>query len=61
VITRHDKPVARMVPEGRHSLEEVRQAVAGLRKLQKEIARGPGGKKKHDWREFKALVEEGRR
>jgi prevent-host-death family protein len=61
VITRHDKPVARIVPEGRRSLEQVRKAVAGLRNLQDEIARGPGGKKKLSWPEFKAFVEEGRR
>lgn len=39
VITRHDKPVARMVPEGRPSLEQVRAAVEGLRKLREEIAK----------------------
>ncbi len=27
VITRHDKPVARIVPEGRRALSGVRQAV----------------------------------
>ena len=41
VITRHDKPVARLVPEGRTSLESVREAVAGLRALrQSQVARG---------------------
>jgi prevent-host-death family protein len=38
VITRHEKPVARMVPEGRGNLASVREAVAGLRELQKRIA-----------------------
>ena len=41
VITRHDKPVARLVPEGRTSLESVREAVEGLRALRgRQAARG---------------------
>ena len=41
VITRHEKPVARLVPEGPTSLESVREAVAGLRALrQSQVARG---------------------
>ena len=31
VITRHDKPVARIIPEGRESLATIQDAVAGLR------------------------------
>src|SRR5262249_10232773 len=31
VITRHDRPVARIVPEGAQRLEDVRRAVSGLR------------------------------
>ncbi|MGH8245544.1 MAG: type II toxin-antitoxin system Phd/YefM family antitoxin [Gammaproteobacteria bacterium] len=61
VITRHDKPVARMVPEGRRSLEEVRQAVAGLRELQQRIATRSTGKAKLTWDDFKSFVQEGRR
>ena len=30
VITRHEKPVARIVPEGLRNLEHVRQAVSAL-------------------------------
>jgi len=61
VITRHDKPVARMVPEGKRSLEKVRQAVAGLRALQEQISRRPAGKKKISWPEFKKkFIDEGR-
>jgi prevent-host-death family protein len=37
IITRHDKPVARLVPEGAQRVDEVRQAVAGLRELQQRI------------------------
>ena len=36
VITRHDKPVARMIPEGGSSLDTVRQAAQNLRKLSQE-------------------------
>jgi len=61
VITRHDKPVARIVPEGRRSLDEVRAAVAGLRALQKEIAASRTGKPKLSWADFKEFVQEGRR
>ena len=60
IITRHDKPVARIVPEGKRSLEKVRQAVAGLRALQKQIAARNAGKKDLSWREVKAMIEEGR-
>ena len=61
VITRHDKPVARIVPEGRRSLNEVRQAVTGLRELQREIGRRANGKTKLAWKDFKAFVQEGRK
>ena len=61
VITRHDKPVARIVPEGRRSLDEVRQAVTGLRELQREIGRRANGKTKLAWKDFKAFVQEGRK
>ena len=61
VITRHDQPVARIVPEGRPSLEDVRGAVAGLRNLQQEISRSPSAKRKLTWKRFKSFVEEGRK
>lgn len=38
VITRHDRPVARIVPEGRRPLAEVRQAVGEIQALRREIA-----------------------
>jgi prevent-host-death family protein len=61
VITKHDKPVARLIPEGRASREGVRQAVANLRLLQARIARRTGGKAKLTFAEFKAARDEGRR
>jgi prevent-host-death family protein len=42
VITRHDKPVARMIPEGRESLATVRDAVAGLRGFRARMAKRKG-------------------
>jgi prevent-host-death family protein len=44
VITKHDKPVARIVPEGETRLSEIRAAARGLRALQKEIAKRKGFK-----------------
>jgi prevent-host-death family protein len=39
VITRHDRPVARLIPEGVQRLDEVRRSVQGLRDLQQRIRR----------------------
>ncbi len=44
VITRHDKPVARLVREGAQRLHEVQRAVSGLRDLQERIRRRSKGK-----------------
>jgi len=57
VITRHDKPVARLVPEGAQRLEDVRRAVEGLRDLQRQI-RERGGQLSDA--EVRAAIEEGR-
>jgi prevent-host-death family protein len=61
VITRHEKPVARLIAEGGRSLAEVRRAAEGLEALQKEIALSTPGKRAVSWKEFKSMVEEGRR
>ncbi len=58
VITRHDRPVARLVPEGTQRLDEVRRAVAGLRELQQRIRRR--SKAKLSDREVRSAIEEGR-
>jgi prevent-host-death family protein len=58
VITRHDKPVARLVPEGAQRLDEVRRAVAGLRALQQQIWRR--SKAKLSNREVRSAIDEGR-
>ncbi len=61
LITRHEKPVARLIPEGGRSLAEIRRAAEGLEALQQEIAASISGKCVLSWKEFKAFVEEGRR
>ena len=58
VITRHDKAVARLVPEGAPRLDEVRRAVAGLRELQDRIRRRSRAKLSD--REVRLAIEEGR-
>jgi prevent-host-death family protein len=60
VITRHDKPVARIVPEGGRSMEKVRRAVADLRALRDEIAQRKGFKPLTD-KEIRDSINEGRR
>ncbi|MEO7086800.1 MAG: type II toxin-antitoxin system prevent-host-death family antitoxin [Gemmatimonadaceae bacterium] len=44
VITKHDRPVARIVPEGRRSLVATRHAVESLRALQARIAKRSRGR-----------------
>jgi len=61
IITRHDKPVARLIAEGGSTLAAVRRAGEGLEALQKEIAAFRGDKPAISWKEFKSFVEEGRR
>ncbi|HEX4136247.1 MAG TPA: type II toxin-antitoxin system prevent-host-death family antitoxin [Bryobacteraceae bacterium] len=59
VITRHDKPVARIVPEGRESLTTVREAIAGLRDLRTKMAKRRGYRAPTD-AELKNAVNQGR-
>jgi prevent-host-death family protein len=59
VITKHDKPVARIVPEGRPALEDVRKAVSELRALRRQIAKRSGFQIITD-EEIRSAVEEGR-
>jgi prevent-host-death family protein len=61
VITRHDKPVARIVPEGASRLEDVRRAVRGLRELQHRIALRNKGTVRLSNRDVRAAIESGRR
>jgi prevent-host-death family protein len=59
VITRHDKPVARLVPEGGQRLDDVRRSVEGLRALQQRIRRRSKGDLSD--RDVRAAIEHGRR
>ena len=61
IITRHEKPVARLVPEGRRNLESVRAAVAGIFELRQQIFDRNQGKPKLTAAEVKAWIGEGRR
>jgi prevent-host-death family protein len=42
VITRYDKPIARIIPQGRPARAEVREAVNELHTLHREMARRRG-------------------
>ena len=61
IITRHDKPVARIVPEGQRNLQEVRKAIAGIRELRAAIQASRGGRKPLSDEEIKSAIENGRR
>ena len=61
VVTRHDKPVARILPAGRPAREEVRAAAAGLRELGRATAMRRGDQPALTADSIKSLVEEGRR
>ena len=59
VITRHDRPVARLVPEGATRLDQVRRAVDGLRELQALVRRR--SRRSLSRREVRAAIDTGRR
>ncbi len=60
VNNRHDKPVARLMPEGRPSFDKVCQAVAGMRALRTEMAQRKGFKPITD-KEIRNAINEGRK
>ena len=61
VVTRYDKPVARIVPVGRPTQEEAHAAAAGLRELRRTIERRGGNRPALTADEIKTLIEEDRR
>ena len=61
VITRHDKPVARIVPEGRTNMDTVRVAAAALRGLRQRIAKRRGDKPLLTHAQIVRLIQDGRR
>ena len=60
VITKHQKPVARLIPEGRPALGEVRDAVNQLASLRNEMASRRGARPIAD-RHIRDSVKKGRR
>lgn len=58
VITKHDKPVARLIPEGSRRADDVRRSVQGLRELREQIRRRSRAKLTE--REVRAAIDEGR-
>ena len=60
VITRYDRPVARIVPEGRRDLREAITVVDGLLALQQRIARRTGEKARLTDADVRDAIEEGR-
>lgn len=59
VITRHDKPVARLVPEGAPRRDDVSRSVQGLRELRQRI-RSRSRARLSD-REVRTAIEDGRK
>jgi len=57
IITRHEKPVARLISEGCANLAEIRRAAEGL---EAEITAFKGSKRAVSWQEFKSFVEDRR-
>ena len=60
IITKHEKPVARIVPEGRRSLERVTEGVDLLISLSERIAARTKRQKPLSYAEVRAALEEGR-
>jgi prevent-host-death family protein len=60
VITRHDKPVARLVPEGGPNLAAIRRGVDELRDLRETICRRAKGKIRLTDKEVREAIEGGR-
>jgi len=62
VITRHGKPVARLVPSnGDPDQNQVKAAFDGLRERARQLATENPGRPAFDWEEIKQLRDEGRR
>jgi prevent-host-death family protein len=61
VITRHGKPVARLVPNvGSVDQNRARDAFESLRERARQLARENPGRPAFDWEEIKKLRDEGR-
>lgn len=58
VITRHDKAVARLIPEGVPPVDDLRRAVAGLRDLHEQIRQR--GSAELSAADVRSAIDEGR-
>jgi len=62
VITRHGKPVARLVPNaGYADRSQLQDSFQRLRERARQLARDNPGRPAFDWEELKQLRDEGRR
>jgi antitoxin (DNA-binding transcriptional repressor) of toxin-antitoxin stability system len=61
VITRHDRPVARVVREGAPSSDVVKRSVEQLHQLRQQIHRRTRGKAALSAKEVRDAIEHGRR
>jgi antitoxin (DNA-binding transcriptional repressor) of toxin-antitoxin stability system len=61
VITRHDRPVARVVREGVPNLDSVKRSVEGLRQLQQRIRKRSRGRFALSAAEVRAAIGHGRK
>lgn len=61
VITRHDRPIARVVPEGAATIDSVKRSVEGLRELQERIRKRSKGRSTLSSAEVRAAIEHGRK
>jgi len=60
IITRHQKPVARLIPEGRPALGEIREAVDELKSLRDEMSSRRGARPLPD-KDVREAIRKGRR
>ena len=61
VITRHDRPIARVVREGAPSLDSLKRSVERLRQLQQRIRKRSGGRASLSEAEVRAAIGHSRR
>ncbi|HEX6097407.1 MAG TPA: type II toxin-antitoxin system prevent-host-death family antitoxin [Thermoanaerobaculia bacterium] len=61
VITRHDRPIARVIREGAPSLESVKRSVGRLRELRQQIAQRTHDESPLSLADVRAAIEHGRK
>ena len=61
IITRQDRPIARVVREGVPNLDSVKRSVEGFRQLQRRIQKRSRGESALSAAELRAAIEHGRR